>query len=418
MKVNNYDIIIVGGGIAGLYSAYKIQQFSKNAKILVLEKHKKKWFGGRLGNTIFHDVSVVNGAGVGRKNKDKLLIDLLDDLDVPYAEFNSTHQYASTISQPCDVKQVFNLLKKEYNKSKDREHITFKKFAKPLLGDKNYQNFLVCAGYTDYENEDAYDTLYNYGFEDNYTDWIALKINWKRLIETLAHAIGLENIRVSSNVVNIEKVSETPCEFLVHLENGKTFSCNKVIMATTITSVRNLVPGAKNKYSIYQQIHGQPFLRLYAKFSKASIPIMRTYVPTITIVPGPLHKIVPYDSNEGIYMIAYTDNDGARELKDHITNSPANRDFFCRLVEISLGMREDTLKITSMLDFYWPIGTHYYGPLSDEYSTRNEFIRKAQHPMRGMLVVGEMISENQGWTEGALESVEKVVTKKWVTTHC
>jgi len=31
-----------------------------------------------------------------------------------------------------------------------------------------------------------------------------------------------------------------------------------------------------------------------------------------------------------------------------------------------------------------------------------------------MLVVGEMISMNQGWVQGALESVEAVVTKKWV----
>ena len=35
-----------------------------------------------------------------------------------------------------------------------------------------------------------------------------------------------------------------------------------------------------------------------------------------------------------------------------------------------------------------------------------------------MLIVGEMISENQGWTQGALDSVEKVVTQKWVTTPC
>jgi hypothetical protein len=31
-----------------------------------------------------------------------------------------------------------------------------------------------------------------------------------------------------------------------------------------------------------------------------------------------------------------------------------------------------------------------------------------------MLIVGEMISMNQGWTEGALESVDAVVTKQWI----
>jgi hypothetical protein len=34
--------------------------------------------------------------------------------------------------------------------------------------------------------------------------------------------------------------------------------------------------------------------------------------------------------------------------------------------------------------------------------------------MENMLVVGEAVSINQGWTEGALNSVVKAVTKKWV----
>jgi hypothetical protein len=46
--------------------------------------------------------------------------------------------------------------------------------------------------------------------------------------------------------------------------------------------------------------------------------------------------------------------------------------------------------------------------------TRSEFIYKAQHPLPNVLVVGEVVAENQGWTEGALDSVVKVVTKKWI----
>jgi monoamine oxidase len=41
-------------------------------------------------------------------------------------------------------------------------------------------------------------------------------------------------------------------------------------------------------------------------------------------------------------------------------------------------------------------------------------MRKAQHPEKGILVVGEAVSRNQGWTEGALESVEAVMTKQWI----
>ena len=42
---------------------------------------------------------------------------------------------------------------------------------------------------------------------------------------------------------------------------------------------------------------------------------------------------------------------------------------------------------------------------------REQFIRAAQNPVPCMYVVGEMISRKQGWTEGALESVNAIISK-------
>ena len=80
-----------------------------------------------------------------------------------------------------------------------------------------------------------------------------------------------------------------------------------------------------------------------------------------------------------------------------------------------MNIPNNTLQITALLNFYWPVGTHYYTPTS---GLRRDFINKAQHPMPGMLVVGEVVSSNQGWTEGALDSVDKVLTKQWITSNC
>ena len=41
------DIIIIGTGMSGLYSAYQIKQFSPDTSFLILEKYKKNWIGGR-----------------------------------------------------------------------------------------------------------------------------------------------------------------------------------------------------------------------------------------------------------------------------------------------------------------------------------------------------------------------------------
>ena len=142
---------------------------------------------------------------------------------------------------------------------------------------------------------------------------------------------------------------------------------------------------------------------------------MREYVKGFTFLPGPLQRIIPMNPDKGIYMIAYNDNKKSIALKKYLENNAENRNMYCRLLEKALDIPYNSLHLTAIKDFYWPIGTHYYKPLDmTEYKTREEFVEKAQHPERCMLVVGELISRNQGWTEGALQSVKAVLTKEWI----
>ena len=106
-------------------------------------------------------------------------------------------------------------------------------------------------------------------------------------------------------------------------------------------------------------------------------------------------------------------------LKKHLENTEKNRRMFCQLIEQTLGIPDNTLQLIAIKDYYWPIGTHYYKPLNKTlYKTRNNFIKQAQHPEDGILVVGEVVSNNQGWTEGALESVKSALSKKWLLEKC
>ena len=61
--------------------------------------------------------------------------------------------------------------------------------------------------------------------------------------------------------------------------------------------------------------------------------------------------------------------------------------------------------------FYWPVGTHYFKPLPRNWNSRKDFLEHVQNPRENLYVVGEMVSRNQGWTEGALESVENILSK-------
>lgn len=405
------DIIIIGSGMAGLYCGYNIKNKSPDTTFFILEKYKKQWIGGRTSNEMFCGTEIVTGAGIGRKNKDKLLYKLLNDLDINTTEGIVNPQYSKLI-HPININIIMDRLKNEY-KHYTKNPITFQNFAKNILGDNLYKQFLISVGYTDYVNEDVEETLYYYGMEDNQCCWKFFNVPWKKMVLKLANQIGEKHFKFSNNVIKITKINTEPCKFQIQTKEGKQYLCNKIIIATTITGIRTLLPN----FHIYNDIEGQPFLRLYGKFTKKSIPIMKEYVTDITILPGPLQKIIPINPDKGIYMIAYNDNKNTQILKNYLENTQFNRDFYCELLEKSLGIQNKALKLLTIKDYYWPIGTHYYKPLDKtKYKNREEFIYKAQHPEKGILVVGEVVSRNQGWTEGALESVKTVLTQKWIET--
>jgi hypothetical protein len=408
-----YDIIIVGGGIAGLYSAYKIKKKYPRINILILERNREGYLGGRTGNDMFEGEKIVTGAGIGRKHKDILLIKLLKEHEIKTHEFITGPNYATTIIPQCDVKDVFLNLKKQYNRNIHGD-MTFKQYATSIIGKSQYKQFVICAGYTDYEAESAYETLYHYGFDDNYSSWTGIHIPWKTLVEKLAKKIGIGNILHSQSVQNIRPIkngNDTTYVIDTKINQSKTnrFEAKHVIIATTIEPLKKMLPGASSKNSIYQQIHSQPFLRIYGKFSKNSIDTMKSYVPGLLIVPGPLYKIIPINPNKGVYMIAYNDNVPATLLHKYAKNTKYNRETLARLLEKSIGIPNNMLELENISEYYWSEGTHYFDPLRGIYKNRDYFLKIAQHPSENMWVVGEMVSKNQGWVEGALESVEKVI---------
>jgi hypothetical protein len=196
-----YNIIIVGGGISGLYCAYRILEKKPKCKILILESESH--LGGRAGSIPFHGVNILSGAGVGRKSKDKRLVALLRDLGLSSPEFPVNPNYSTTIHPISEMKKDIIELRRKYN-SKIHGSMTFKEFATSILGTEEYSNFVICSGYSDYENEDAYGTLYHYGFEDNYAAWTAIGVSWTDLINKMSDKIGKNNILLS------HKVSVTP----------------------------------------------------------------------------------------------------------------------------------------------------------------------------------------------------------------
>ena len=132
MSSSNYDIIIIGAGIAGLYSAYTIKQMSPNTKFIILEQNNKQSIGGRINTTTFYGASIVSGAGIGRNDTNPILKKLMKELNVPFQKSTSIIDYSKLLqhSKEYDVVEIIEQLKVEYNKNTIKySKMTFKSFA-------------------------------------------------------------------------------------------------------------------------------------------------------------------------------------------------------------------------------------------------------------------------------------------------
>jgi hypothetical protein len=83
-----------------------------------------------------------------------------------------------------------------------------------------------------------------------------------------------------------------------------------------------------------------------------------------------------------------------------------NNEYLTQLLKKALDIKE--LKINKIVGFYRESGTHYYKPLNKMYNNRIDFIKKAQRPSKNIFVIGEVVSENQGWTNSALSTYHKI----------
>lgn len=384
-EIVKYDYIIVGAGIAGLYAYGQLSNIYDN--VLILESSDR--IGGRIGQDLFYDKLIATGAGIGRKSKDVIFQKLLKECEIEVKEFKIKKRWLTEM-QENESKQIVEHLQNSYDE-KVHKGKTFKEYSILILGKIVYNKFIKHFEYTDMENEDVYETLFYYGLEDNNNDWIGLYIGWNKLLDKMKP----RNYVLNHKVKNIKKGTNSWClDGIYHTKN--------IILATTIHSVRKLL---KKHDTLYSQVESQPFIRVYAKFDTENALKMKEATQSIvTVVNNQLKKIIPI--SEDIYMIVYSDNTSATYIKNHIiADDEKSRRWLCN--KLKQVFNED-FEIISIRDYYWEEGTHYYKPFLGDSNYEN-WVIKAQNPEKGLYVAGEMISRDQGWVEGALQSVDSLM---------
>ena len=294
----------------------------------------------------------------------------------------------STFEKDVCQTSVATIVEELKTKAVDRTKDDFETFYRRYRSD--LEAFTTCVGMTDYLRADVIDTLYDYGFDDVAPETAIFSVPWDDLIHRLRQRLHRTRIKCDCEVQDVRCQERT-----VHVRYHRYRASKALIFAVTIDVLRPWIQHHM-EHSVLshalENIEGQSFLRAYGHFADSF------HLGNAMLRLGsPYQKLVPVKERKGLYMIAYSDNHDADWLAAHPEEFWS---FYASTYQKTL---------LDVLMFYHRVGTHYYRPLLSEYPSRKAFRTYVQHPMPRVWIIGEMIALHQGWTEGALQTVDDII---------
>jgi protoporphyrinogen oxidase len=381
-----YDYIIVGGGIAGLYANWKLT--NKKKSCLLLEREDV--LGGRAYEIDFHGTQIKMGAGI-MENHNKHLLKLLKKLNITPNKFKGSFESIPPIKR--NINKMIMMIKEKYN-TVATQKITMKEFLIKYFGKEFTKEFIEQCEYADWLESDV-DYFINYYKIDDMKSgsYDALIIEWTDLINRLT----LPNCITSVEVTKIKKSGE---HFIVKSSSAGYITKN-IIMATTLKPLNRLI--RMKDWSYKDMIGTVPFVRIYV-WNKTAILKDSNSIPHYFHVDNELQKIIKIDKN--VLMASYSDNLNAKYWIG-INKLPVRKIIKIVQEKLQQVLPDNINKIEDIIVVTWDEGVHYYKPHTIDF---DKLLNKLANPMKGVQVVGEIVSKKVGWVEGAVESVDRILS--------
>jgi hypothetical protein len=439
-RLHEVDHLVVGGGLAGLYCAWRHLRRHPGSRVAVLEAAAR--VGGRARTIRFGGRQVPGGAGVGRK-RDRRLIALARALGVPLRAFPGRIRHTASLApdarrlpqalrkvkRAADALRAGKLRRRERAGSAGagplmrREETTFRALLRRALGPDQARRFVRAMGFSDDMEADAPETQRAYGFEDNWRTMLKYGVPWNRLAEALARDIRRRGGRVltGARAVALRRAASAipsggaalpPWEVVIAEPKARAAARWRspcVVLALTSPAAAALLAGARDPRAgrtaraIRRYVAPQSFLYAYAVVRRgAAERAMREAFPAYTTTGGAIQKVIPMGGR--VYMVAYADNRNARRLA-----AAGKGGARCPAIEAQVrrlgGVRHEGPLFESCVVRFIEVGTHYFLPQAS--GSRRQWARQLRAMLpAGLQLVGEAWSEQQGWVEGALQSVE------------
>jgi len=441
-----HDVIILGGGIAGLYTAYQILHKTPSCKILILEKETV--LGGRIHSYKDRYMSVEAGAGRFHSGQ-KLILQLIRELgfgskiidiksDFTYIPAGGgvdgdgdSDRYDSTRNTGAFIRQL-KMASKKVSSKKLRE-MSFLDFAGSVLPNSDVEYIKDSFGYyTELVSMNAHDALYLMTEHlSGKHQFHVLSGGLSQVVDALEKKLGAY---VNTTILKRRVVETIRCHAWNSTDNmtGATvdkfeISClgierkyyGKKIVCALPKQVIEKIPIFRPLRNILEKIVCGPLCRIYSKFplDNSGKPWFQDLSKITT--NNNLRMIIPADTSTGVLMSSYTDNKFAKYWKKLYDRDCRNmgasvvnhyRAVNHQLVKL---LRETTGKNVpepiSTKVFYWDCGVGYWGVGANSSEISRFILKPFEHDL---FICGEHFSEkNQQWMEGALETSQKIVEK-------
>ena len=405
-----YDYVIVGAGIAGLYTGLKLLKAHPSKKILILEKYN--YNGGRIVTYRKEGHQWEIGAGRISMRHGRLL-KLMDDyhLHLFPIEGNKT-LYLDSPSYPGE----FDDLLKPYLEPLTTLPLsvlyknTLSSLLKQIHG-SNADTFIQMFPYwAEFHTLRADIALESFTVEfSKKAHYCTVKEGYQAIPEAIAKDFVKRGGTIQYDTA-VTDLQESGTGVRVLVAKGEPLIADRVILALHKEALDH-IPFARRHMPALKHLKMEPLVRMYAVFplnhgkSWFSMDIAKQHPLPKMVTDDPVRYIIPVGKDT--IMISYTEGPYAR----HWINLQKKKGDKVVEKEVMKQIRSlfPDLTIPDPLLFKihpWTSGCTYWTP--GNYDVRN-MSDKAHQLTDRVFACGESISLRQAWAEGALESAETLL---------
>lgn len=417
----DYDYIIIGGGISGLYTIQELHKKNKSHRLLILDE--RDYWGGRL---VTHAKPQYEIGGARFHDNHPLLLSLLKKYKCHKVPISSTslflHQTRNKQIIPYhNANQTLEtIMKNIIERSKKTPKITLQKYTlkewiihlskDPQLAKKIRDIF----GYdSEITQMNAYDSLISFETDFLINQFYVVKEGFSELCHRMYHAHKHDkhvDFCLNRHVDHVSELGDG--RYKVNCFNTKTkkeysYEGTHLIFATKANQLREFSI-LKPMFHLISCVYNAPLLRIYAKYPRQKGKVWFEDMPKIVTNAIP-RQIIPIDPKSGLIMVSYTDGQDIDPFwKDKRQRVLKNDEVIQEMISDALNVLFPQLSIPKPTYFkthLWTVGAHHWKKGYDS----KMISKQIRHPLSNISIVGEAFSHKQAWVEGALETVCEIL---------